>query len=76
MDQTKSLNIYTDGGSRGNPGPAALGVYIENDQGVMLEEIGKAIGINTNNVAEYGAIVEGLSWVLSHKHKLPNLKKL
>lgn len=76
MDKTKQLNIYTDGGSRGNPGPAALGVYIENDQGVTLDEIGKVIGINTNNVAEYGAIVEGLSWVLSHKHEMPNLQKI
>ncbi len=76
MDQTTSINIFTDGGSRGNPGPAALGVYIENQSGMTLEEIGRAIGINTNNIAEYSAIVEGLSWVNSHKKDMPELKKV
>ena len=73
MDQANTLNIYTDGGSRGNPGPCALGVYIENDQGLFLDQISKTLGINTNNFAEYSAIVEGLSWVLSHKEQMPGL---
>lgn len=76
MDQTKSLNIYTDGGSRGNPGPAALGVYIENDHGVTLDQIGKSLGITTNNVAEYSAIIEGLTWALKHKVQMPNLEQI
>ncbi|KKQ35305.1 MAG: Ribonuclease H [Microgenomates group bacterium GW2011_GWA2_37_6] len=76
MDQTKILNIYTDGGSRGNPGPGALGVHIENDQGEVLEKIGKALGVTTNNVAEYSAIIAGLTWVIRNKNQMPDLSKI
>ena len=76
MDRANTLNIYTDGGSRGNPGLSALGVYVENGQGLFLDEIGKTLGINTNNFAEYSAIVEGLSWVLSHKPQIPGLVRV
>ncbi len=76
MDQTKILNIYTDGGSRGNPGPGALGVHIENDQGEVLEKIGKALGVTTNNVAEYSAIIAGLTWAIRNKSLMPNLSKI
>jgi len=65
---TKIL-IYTDGGSRGNPGPAALGVYIEDDKGKELVRIGKKIGEATNNVAEYSAILEGFNWLVENKRK-------
>lgn len=57
--------IHTDGGSRGNPGPAAIGVVIEKN----LEEIagyGKTIGETTNNVAEYTAVVDALTWMKEH----------
>ena len=47
---------YTDGGSRGNPGPAALGVYIE----TLEKRFGEYLGIKTNNEAEYAAIVAAL----------------
>jgi ribonuclease HI len=63
------LSIYTDGGARGNPGPAALGVYIENEKGEELGRIGKRLGETTNNIAEYSAIVEALLWALEHKEK-------
>lgn len=76
MEQTKILRIFTDGGSRGNPGPSALGVYIENDKGLFLDEIGRALGVNTNNFAEYSAIVEGLSWAISHKAQMPSLARI
>ena len=76
MDQTTILNIYTDGGSRGNPGPAALGVYIQNQDGTVLARIGKTIGIATNNIAEYSAIVEGWSWILSNKEKMTSLRRI
>lgn len=76
MDQTRTLNIYTDGGSRGNPGAAAIGVYIENDLGAVLAAIGKAIGNGTNNVAEYRAILEGLDWIIENKTKMPNLTRI
>ncbi len=76
MDKTIILNIYTDGGSRGNPGPAALGVHIESETGIILASIGKAIGNGTNNVAEYSAIDAGLSWAIMNKIKLPHLSRI
>lgn len=76
MDQTNSINIYTDGGSRGNPGPSSLGVFIENDRGIVLDEIGEYLGITTNNIAEYSAIVAGLNWVVKNKPQMPGLKKV
>ena len=57
------IRIFTDGGSRGNPGPAALGVWISDEKGQTLARIGKRIGIDTNNVAEYRAVIEALSWL-------------
>jgi ribonuclease HI len=52
--------LYTDGGSRGNPGPAAYAFVLEADDGKVLDARGEAIGIATNNVAEYSALVAGL----------------
>lgn len=57
--------IYTDGGSRGNPGPAAIGVYIADNSGKEIVKFGKTIGETTNNVAEYRAVIEALQWVKS-----------
>lgn len=65
-----NILVFTDGGARGNPGPAALGVYIEDELGNPLAKIGKRLGVATNNVAEYSAIIEGLLWVLKNKEKL------
>ncbi len=76
MNDVLAITIYTDGGSRGNPGPAATGTHIEDQNEKILAEIGKTIGITTNNVAEYKAIIEGLSWVLENKNNLINLKKV
>lgn len=56
-----TLHLYTDGGSRGNPGQAAVGcVLLDPARGVVLREQALAIGIETNNVAEYRALIEGL----------------
>jgi len=52
--------LYTDGGARGNPGPAAFGYVLEDADGEVLAQLGEAIGIATNNVAEYSALVAGL----------------
>jgi len=52
--------LYTDGGSRGNPGPAALGVVIFNEKGEMLKRYGEPLGEATNNEAEYQALIFGL----------------
>lgn len=54
------LIIYTDGGARGNPGPAALGVVIQDAEGHTIKNWGTAIGIATNNDAEYQAVVAAL----------------
>ena len=62
--------VFTDGGSRGNPGPAALGVFIQDESGKELAWIGKTLGEATNNVAEYSAIVEAFNWLLENIKKL------
>lgn len=63
------ISIHTDGGARGNPGPAAIGVFIEGEKEVMAA-IGKTIGESTNNVAEYKAVIEALTWLLQNKEKI------
>jgi ribonuclease H / adenosylcobalamin/alpha-ribazole phosphatase len=52
--------LSTDGGARGNPGPAAYGYVLEADDGTVLAAHGEKIGIATNNVAEYSALIAGL----------------
>jgi ribonuclease HI len=52
--------LSTDGGARGNPGPAAYGYVLEADDGTVLAAHGETIGIATNNVAEYSALIAGL----------------
>ena len=52
--------LFTDGGSRGNPGPAAFAFVLEAEDGTVLDARGEAIGVATNNVAEYSALVAGL----------------
>jgi ribonuclease HI len=52
--------LWTDGGARGNPGPAAYGYVLEAEDGTVLAAHGEAIGEATNNVAEYRALVAGL----------------
>src|SRR3989344_391136 len=57
----KKLIIYTDGGARGNPGPAAIGVVIFDESGKILKKFGEYIGKTTNNQAEYTALITALS---------------
>jgi ribonuclease HI len=52
--------LFTDGGSRGNPGPSAYAYVLEAEDGTVLDARGEAIGVATNNVAEYSALVAGL----------------
>jgi ribonuclease HI len=52
--------LFTDGGARGNPGPAAAAYVLEAEDGTVLDARGEAIGVATNNVAEYRALVAGL----------------
>jgi ribonuclease HI len=56
--------LFTDGGARGNPGPAAYGFVLEAEDGTVLAAEGKAIGVATNNVAEYSGLVAGLGKAL------------
>lgn len=54
------LIIQTDGGARGNPGPAATGIVIKDETGKILAAYGEYLGRQTNNVAEYSAVISGL----------------
>jgi ribonuclease HI len=64
---SKTLRIFTDGAARGNPGPAGLGVVIEDDQGLRLRGLHRWLGVATNNEAEYHALIEGLKAVAEWK---------
>lgn len=59
----KKFTVYTDGGARGNPGPAAIGVYIIDSEGKEILRMSKQIGEATNNIAEYTAVIEALKWI-------------
>jgi ribonuclease HI len=54
------LVVHVDGGARGNPGPAAVGVVVSRPDGAVLAELGEQIGLATNNVAEYRALLRGV----------------
>ncbi len=60
MKWPNKVFIYTDGASRGNPGPASIGVYITDLDGHVCTEFGETLGHQTNNFAEYMAVVKGL----------------
>jgi len=76
MYNLASITVFTDGGSRGNPGPAALGAFIESEDGKKLKSIGKTLGISTNNIAEYSAIREGLVWIFENLKDMPKLQRI
>jgi ribonuclease HI len=58
--QRRALVLHVDGGARGNPGPAAIGVVISDPGGAVVDEVAERIGSATNNVAEYRALLRGL----------------
>ena len=60
------LTVNVDGGARGNPGPAAIGVVVRNDDGAIVEAVGETIGRTTNNVAEYQALLRGIELASAH----------
>ena len=60
MESHQKIITYTDGGSRGNPGEAALGVVISDEKGNVIKEYGERLGIKTNNEAEYAAVISAL----------------
>jgi ribonuclease HI len=57
----RKLVLHLDGGARGNPGPAAIGVVIADPDGGVIDELAERIGVATNNVAEYEALLRGVA---------------
>jgi ribonuclease HI len=57
---------YIDGGARGTPGPAGYGVRVERPDGTLVEELHGALGVATNNVAEYSGLLAALQWAVDH----------
>ena len=68
---TKPIAVFVDGASRGNPGPASVGIVFQDKHGNTLKTISKAIGIATNNTAEYTALILALQDAL-----MQNIKEL
>ncbi len=65
----ESIVAYCDGGSRGNPGPAGFGVYIQDSAGKVLAELSQFLGKHTNNFAEYSALLAALEFATANGHK-------
>lgn len=63
------LVAYTDGGARGNPGPAGYGVVIQDDKGAKIASLSQYLGHQTNNVAEYQGLIAALEYAIEHGHK-------
>lgn len=70
-----NISFFTDGGSRGNPGPSAYGFVVKRNNLVIHEE-GKSIGITTNNVAEYTAVLSVLKWFLENPSQITGVKTI
>lgn len=63
----KRIDIYVDGGSRGNPGPAGIGCVLYDESRKKIKDFSKYIGLATNNIAEYNAVIYGLQEALFQK---------
>ncbi len=68
------IKVYTDGGARGNPGPAAIGVFITDQSNNKIGEISEKIGETTNNVAEYRAVISALDWLIKKRSEITGRK--
>jgi len=68
------ITANIDGGARGNPGPAGYGVIIRDAGGNVLEELHGALGVATNNVAEYNGLLAALRWAREHGHTQVHVK--
>ncbi|HXW07281.1 MAG TPA: ribonuclease HI family protein [Vicinamibacterales bacterium] len=69
-----AITASIDGGARGNPGPAGYGVRIVDDAGAVLAELHAALGIATNNVAEYNGLLAALQWAVDHGHRILHVR--
>ena len=65
--QNGSVTIHTDGGSRGNPGPAACS-FVAEENGSEINKYSKYLGVTTNNVAEYSGVILALKWLTEKKY--------
>ena len=68
------ITANIDGGARGNPGPAGYGVIIRDAEGLVLDELHGALGIATNNVAEYNGLLAALRWAKARGHTQLHVK--
>lgn len=68
-NQIDELIVHTDGGSRGNPGPSAVGVVIKTVDGTVIESYGQYIGDTTNNQAEYRGVIHALTLIEKYAPK-------
>jgi probable phosphoglycerate mutase len=68
------ITANIDGGARGNPGPAGFGVIIRDADGNTLDELHGALGVATNNVAEYNGLLAALTWAKAHGHSSVHIK--
>ena len=65
---SSGITAHIDGGARGNPGPAGFGVYVQNAEGSVIAEISEFLGHQTNNYAEYSALLAALEYAVDHSH--------
>jgi ribonuclease HI len=68
-NSSDAIVAYCDGGSRGNPGPAGFGVYIQDSTGKVLAELSQYLGKQTNNFAEYSALLAALEFAIAQGHR-------
>jgi ribonuclease HI len=69
LNSSDAIVAYCDGGSRGNPGPAGFGVYIQDSTGKVLAELSQYLGKQTNNFAEYSALLAALEFAIAQGHR-------
>lgn len=65
-----NINVYTDGGSRGNPGHSGYGLVVYDDDQKILFQESKYLGIKTNNEAEYSGLIGALTWINNNQNSL------
>src|ERR1700721_1285579 len=68
-NSSDAIVAYCDGGSRGNPGPGGFGVYIQDSTGKVLAELSQYLGKQTNNFAEYSALLAALEFAIAQGHR-------
>jgi ribonuclease HI len=73
LENFTKLIVFTDGGARGNPGEAAYGFVIFDQNNKIIHKEGKRIGTTTNNIAEYKAVIAALSWIIKNLLPIKNV---